>query len=236
MLSPSLPLGSPIWTTGEPVVTKSLNRAPVIYSSPLSDEPLSHSLSPSVMEPWNEGSPHVVTVSNSCHVGLLHYQLPPKDTLQAYWPHRPETFPMHLELYHIWEPPSLIHQALYHHYRHTMLGYAISELGQEAWIFYKWVHSAIDVVNQHSFHSVFEYEPVAQLDGRTTMTMIMWDELDMEMRHHPLLQAWKLHICNIIPSLPLVPGPNLNLSDPKGLLTQFLPSMSELLLQPFPTE
>ena len=118
-----------------------------------------------------------------------------------------------------------------------MLGYAISELGQGAWIFYKWVRSAIDkVVNQHGFHSVFEYELVAQLDGWTTMTMIMWDELNMEMRHLPLLQAQKLHVHNIMPSLPLVPGPNLDLSDPKGLLAQFLPSMSELLLQPFPTE
>ena len=99
------------------------------------------------------------------------------------------------------------------------------------------MHSAIDeVVNQHGFHSVFEYEPVAQLDGQTTATMIMWDELDMEMRHHPLLQAQKLHVCNIIPSLPLVPGPDLDLSDPKGLLTWFLPSVSELPLQPFPTE
>ncbi len=91
-----------------------------------------------------------------------------------------------------------------------MLGYAISELGQEAWIFYKWVCSAIDeVVNQHGFHSVFEYEPVAQLDGQTTVTMIMWDELNTEMRHHPFLQAWKLHVHNIIPSLPLVLGPDL---------------------------
>ena len=89
-----------------------------------------------------------------------------------------------------------------------MLGYTISELGWEAWIFYKWVHSAIDeVVNQHSFHSVFEYEPVAQPDGQTTMTMIMWDELNMEMRHHPLLWAQKLHIHNIIPSPPLVLAP-----------------------------
>src|SRR5258708_3013208 len=160
------------------------------------------------------------------------------NSLQAYWPCSPETFPMCLELYHIWELPSIIHQALYCHYRHTMLGYAISELGQGAWIFYKWVRSAIDkVVNQHGFHSVFEYQLVAQLDAQNTMTMmIMWDNLNTEMRHHPLLQAWKLHVCNIIPSLPLVPGPNLDLSDPKGLLAQFLPSMSELLLQPFPTE
>src|SRR5258708_31301745 len=176
-------------------------------------------------------------MSNSHCVGLLHYHFPPKATLQAYWPCRPETFPVHSELYHIWEPPSIIHQALYCHYRHTMLGYTISELGWEAWIFYKWVHSAIDeVVNQHSFHSVFEYEPVAQPDGQTTMTMIMWDELNMEMRHHPLLWAQKLHIHNIIPSPPLVPGPNLDLSDPEGLLAQFLPSVSKLLLQPFPTE
>ena len=112
-----------------------------------------------------------------------------------------------------------------------MLGYPISELGQEAWIFYKWAHSAIDkVVNQHGFHSVFDYELVAQPDGQTTMTMIMWDKLNTEMRHLPLLQAQKLHVCNIMPSLPLVPGPDLNLSDPKGLLTQFLPSVSELLL------
>jgi len=66
--------------------------------------------------------------------------------------------------------------------------------------------------------------------------MITWDELDMEMRHHPLLWAQKLHICNIIPSLPLVLGPDLDLSDPKGLLTQFLPSVSKLPLQPFPME
>src|SRR5258707_11521778 len=133
------------------------------------------------MEPWNEGSPCIVTVSNSHCMGLLHYQLPPKDTLQAYWPHRPETFPMCLELYHIWEPPSIICQALYHCYRHTTLGYTISELGWEAWIFYKWAHSAIEkVVNQHGFHSVFEYELVAQLDGWTTTTMIMWDELNTE--------------------------------------------------------
>src|SRR5258708_8881071 len=144
---------------------------------------------------------------------------------------------MCLELYHIWEPPSIIHQALYHCYRHTTLGYTISELGWEAWIFYKWAHSAIEkVVNQHGFHSVFEYELVAQLDGWTTTTMIMWDELNTEMRHHPLLQAQKLHVCNIIPSLPLVPGPDLDLSDPKGLLTSFLPSVSALPLHPFPTE
>src|SRR5258708_9448978 len=187
------------------------------------------------MEPWNEGSPHIAKVSNSHHVGLLHYQLPPKDTLQAYWPCRPETFPMCLELYHIWELPSIICQALYHCYRHTTLGYAISEPGQEAWIFYKWACSAIDeVVNQHGFHSVFEYKLVAQPDGQTTTTMITWDELHMEMRHHPLLGARKLHVCNIIPSLPLVLGPDLDLSDPEGLLTQFLPSVSELLLQPFP--
>src|SRR5258708_15176730 len=93
-------------------------------------------------------------------------------------------------------------------------------------------------INQHGFHSVFEYEPVAQLDGWTTVTMIMWDELNMEMRHHPLLQAQKLHVHNIIPSLPLVlgPDPDLDLSDPKGLLAQFLPSVSKLLLQPFPME
>ncbi len=120
-----------------------------------------------------------------------------------------------------------------------MLGYTISGPGQEAWIFYKWVCSAIDkVVNQHGFHSVFEYKPVAQPDGWTTVTMIMWDELDMEMRHHPLLWAQKLHVHNIIPSLPLVlgPDPDLDLSDPKGLLAQFLPSVSKLLLQPFPME
>ncbi len=118
-----------------------------------------------------------------------------------------------------------------------MLGYPISELGQEAWIFYKWAHSAIDkVVNQHGFHSVFDYELVAQPDGQTTMTMIMWDKLNTEMRHLPLLQAQKLHVCNIMPSLPLVPGSNLNLSNPEGLLTWFLPSVSKLPLQPFPTE
>ena len=118
-----------------------------------------------------------------------------------------------------------------------MLGYTISDGGQEAWVFYKWACSAIDeVVNQHNFHSVFQYKPAIQLDSWPSVTMITWDELDAEVRHLPLLRAQKLHIQCVMSSFLLLPSPDLNLSNSKGLLTQFLPSVSELLLQPFPTE
>ena len=68
------------------------------------------------------------------------------------------------------------------------------------------------------------------------VTMITWDELNAEVKHLPLLRAQKLHIQCVMSSFLLLPSPDLNLSNSKGLLTQFLPSVSELLLQPFPTE
>src|SRR6266478_5778838 len=121
-------------------------------------------------------------------MGAPFYQHPPKKTLQAHWPCWPETFPVHLDFYHVRQSISELHLALYCHYRQTMLGYTISDGGWEAWVFYKWVHSAIDeVVNQHDFHSVFQYKPAIQLDGWPGVTMITWDELDAEVRHLPLL-------------------------------------------------
>src|SRR5260370_1194450 len=68
------------------------------------------------------------------------------------------------------------------------------------------------------------------------VTMITWDEFDTEVRHLPLLQAQKLHIRHVMSSFLLLPSPDLNLTNSKGLLMQFLPSVSELPLQPFPTE
>ena len=115
--------------------------------------------------PWSlshEGHPQVITMSNACHEGHLCYNLPAKETLQALWPCRPEAFPICLELHTIWAPLSEIRLALYCRYRQTTLGYTLSELTQEAWVFYKWAQSAIDeVVNQHLFHSIFMHEPVA---------------------------------------------------------------------------
>src|SRR5258707_242474 len=117
-----------------------------------------------------------------------------------------------------------------------MLGYVISDGGHEAWVFYKWVHSAIDeVVNQHDFHSIFQYEPAAQPSSWPSVTMITWDELNVEVRCLPLIRAWKLHI-QCTKMFDLVLSPDLNLSDSEGLLMEFLPSATELPLQPFPTE
>ena len=65
--------------------------------------------------------------------------------------------------------------------------------------------------------------------------MITWDELDTEVRCLPLIQAWKLCI-QCAKMFDIVPSPDLNLSNSKGLLVQFLPLATELPLQPFPTE
>src|SRR5258708_24054727 len=65
--------------------------------------------------------------------------------------------------------------------------------------------------------------------------MITWDELDTEVRCLPLIQAWKLCI-PCAKMFDIVPSPDLNLSNSKGLLVQFLPLATELPLQPFPTE
>src|SRR5260370_7222759 len=128
-------------------------------------------------------------------MGTPFYQLPPKRTLQALWPCQPETFPVHLEFYNARVPISEIHLALYCHYQQTMLGYAISDGGHKAWVFYKWVHSAIDkVVNQHDFHSIFQYEPAAPPSGWPTATIITSDELHTELNTLPLIQPHNLHI------------------------------------------
>ena len=130
-----------------------------------------------------------------------------------------------------------LHLSPYHCYCCATLGYAISQQGEKAWVFYKWAHSTIDEIEYlHCLYATFEHEPKTKPESRTHPPMTTWDGLDEEVRCLPLVLACKSHLQVILPSLHSNPSLTLNLDDPEGLLAHFLPSVTHLPLQPFPSE
>ena len=84
--------------------------------------------------------------------------------------------------------------SLYHHYCHATLGYAISQQGEKAWVFYKWACSTIDKIEYlHGLYATFDNEPRAKLESGI-QPMTTWDRLDEEVRCLPLVLARKSHL------------------------------------------
>src|SRR5258705_546533 len=88
----------------------------------------------------------------------------------------------------------------------------------------------------HHLYATFEHEPKTKPESGTHPPMTTWDRLDEEVRSFLLPPTHTPHLSFTSPSLHFTPNPSPHLDNPNDLLTYFLPTVTNLPLQPFPLE